>query len=190
VHRKLIDYLKSKVSNVAIGYAERAAVAIPFILALGFAVAAVHAMVVERFGSVTGNWSMAAGLVGLGILGAIAVKTPAAPNTAQQEAPNTFSSFSSIPSGFLHAAPAAFHLLSASGQPTLRTARLAWRHAPLLMFAGFLSLLFASTAARWEAPTEPVTGTAEEERPVLSRAQSTLTMRYALRSLLLAEPMF
>ena len=53
--RKLIDHVKSKLSNVAIGYAERVAVAIPFVLALGFTLAAVHAMLVDHFGSVTGN---------------------------------------------------------------------------------------------------------------------------------------
>jgi len=48
-------------------------VAIPFIIALGFALAAIAVMLVERFGHVTAYWIMAAGLAAIGVIAAIAV---------------------------------------------------------------------------------------------------------------------
>ena len=42
-------------------YVARASVAIPFVIALGFALAAIAVMLVERFGHVTAYWMMAGG---------------------------------------------------------------------------------------------------------------------------------
>jgi hypothetical protein len=48
-------------------------VAIPFAIALGFAIAAVSVMLVQHFGHVTGYWLMAGGLASIGIIAAIVV---------------------------------------------------------------------------------------------------------------------
>jgi hypothetical protein len=183
VFRKLIAYLKSKLSNVAIGYAERLAVVIPFILALGFTVAAVHAMLIERFGSVTGNWAMAAALVGLGILGGIAVKTREAHNSSMEE-PTSAISFSRLRPGILRSAKPTFHLMSSMRQPTFGMARLAWRHAPLVVFAGLLSALFYPLSAERGV----YASTPTKVSPALG-AQRSLAMRYAVWRLM-AEQMF
>ena len=55
-------------------FAARASVAIPFVIAVGFVVAAIAMMLVERFGHVTAYWIMAAGLAAFGAIAAVVVK--------------------------------------------------------------------------------------------------------------------
>ena len=181
--RKLIDRVRTQLSRMAIGYAEKAAVTIPFILALGFTVAALHATLVQQFGGVMGNWIMAGGLAGLGLIGAIAVKsTEKSEGSFAQEVSGMPASLSTYSSGVLHAAPVAFHLLTSMRQPSSGTARVAWRHAPLLFLVGVMSLLF------WPTPPihrrgAPVADTPDEERLAVA-PQGSLTLQYAVRTLL------
>jgi len=69
----LINQAKGAVSHLVLRYVARASVAIPFIIALGFALAAISVMLVQRFGHVTAYWIMAIGLVVIGVIAAIAV---------------------------------------------------------------------------------------------------------------------
>ena len=71
--RGLINDAKSAVGNLVLKYVARASVAVPFVIAVGFAVAAIAAMLVERFGPVTGCWIMAGGMAAIGIIAAIVV---------------------------------------------------------------------------------------------------------------------
>jgi hypothetical protein len=71
--RGLINDAKSAVGSAIAGYVARASVAVPFIIAVGFAIAAIAGMLVERFGAVVAYWSMAGGFVAIGIVAAIAV---------------------------------------------------------------------------------------------------------------------
>ncbi|MFZ0851976.1 MAG: hypothetical protein WAO08_22575 [Hyphomicrobiaceae bacterium] len=71
--RGLIYNAKSAVGNFVLNYVARASVAVAFVIAVGFAVAAVATMLVERFGGVTGCWIMAGGLAAIGIIAAIVV---------------------------------------------------------------------------------------------------------------------
>jgi hypothetical protein len=71
--RGLINDAKSAVGNLILKYVARASVAVPFVVAVGFAVAAIASMLVERFGAVTGSWIMAGGLAAMGTIAAIAV---------------------------------------------------------------------------------------------------------------------
>lgn len=50
----LVNQAKSAVAGLVLKYLARASVAIPFVIAFGFAVAAVAAMLVQRFGHVAG----------------------------------------------------------------------------------------------------------------------------------------
>ncbi|MBO0741221.1 MAG: hypothetical protein J2P51_07325 [Hyphomicrobiaceae bacterium] len=179
--RKLIDYVKSKLIHAALGYAERAAVAIPFVLALGFVVAAIHAMLVDHFGGVTGNWLMAGGLVCVGVIGALAVKTSEASETTQEEPLQAVASLSRAPSALLQAAPAALDFLSSSGRPAGQLARSLWRHSPLLLLAGLISLLFYPTDPRGPAARRTTFEPGEDPQ---FDAEGSLTMRYATQRLL------
>jgi uncharacterized membrane protein len=69
----LINQAKSTVSRVVLQYAARASVMVPFVMALGFALAAIAVMLVEHFGHVAGYWMMAAGLASIGVIAWIVV---------------------------------------------------------------------------------------------------------------------
>jgi hypothetical protein len=69
----LVNHAKSAASHLVLKYLARASVAIPFIVALGFVLAAIAAMLVGRFGHVTAYWIMAAGLATIPVIAAIAV---------------------------------------------------------------------------------------------------------------------
>ena len=72
--RGLINDAKSAVSSVILKYVARASVAVPFVIAAGFALAAGTVMLVERYGHVFAYWSMAGGLAAVGLIAALAVR--------------------------------------------------------------------------------------------------------------------
>ena len=69
----LINQAKGAASRLVLRYLARASVAIPFVIALGFALAAVSVMLVQRFGYVFGCWIMAGALALIGVIATIAV---------------------------------------------------------------------------------------------------------------------
>ena len=69
----LINQVKSAASDLVLQYLARASVAVPFVIALGFALAAVTVMLVERFGQVIAYWMVAGGLAIIGVVAAAAV---------------------------------------------------------------------------------------------------------------------
>ena len=70
---KLVNSAKTAISSLVIKYVARAFVAVPFVIALGFALAAIAVMLVERFGHIAGSWLMAGGLAAIGAVAAIFV---------------------------------------------------------------------------------------------------------------------
>lgn len=71
--RGLINDAKSAVSSLVLRYVARASVAVPFVVALGFAMAALAAWLVNLYGYVMGYLIMAGGLVAIGVIAALAV---------------------------------------------------------------------------------------------------------------------
>ena len=71
--RGLINDAKSAAGSVIAKYLARASVALPFLLALGFATAAIASMLVERFGSIAGYWMVAGGFTLIGLVAALVV---------------------------------------------------------------------------------------------------------------------
>ena len=69
----LINQAKSAASHLVLKYVARASVAVPFVIAAGFALAAVTVMLVERFGHVMAYWLVAGGLALIGVMASIAV---------------------------------------------------------------------------------------------------------------------
>jgi uncharacterized membrane protein len=69
----VMKYAKSAAGSVIAKYATRISVAVPFVVALGFATAAITLMLVERFGAVTAYWIVAAGFTVAGLLAILAV---------------------------------------------------------------------------------------------------------------------
>jgi hypothetical protein len=72
----LINDAKSAVAALVAKYLTRAYVALPFLVALGFATAATTLTLIERFGAIAAYWIVAGGfiLIGLGATVAVAVK--------------------------------------------------------------------------------------------------------------------
>jgi len=77
VFAAVINSTKSALTHVIRKYVARASVAIPFVLALGFILAAIATMLVERFGTMGGYWIMSGALVALGVIAAVAVSVRA-----------------------------------------------------------------------------------------------------------------
>jgi hypothetical protein len=71
--RSVINSAKSAASSLILKYVARASVAVPFVVAVGFAIAAITVMLVNRFGYVAGYWMMAGGLAAIGVIAALAV---------------------------------------------------------------------------------------------------------------------
>ena len=69
----LINSAKSAVSTLLLQYVARASVAIPFVVAAGFALAACTMMLVERFGHITAYWLVAGALAVVGVVAAAVV---------------------------------------------------------------------------------------------------------------------
>jgi hypothetical protein len=69
----LINNAKSAVAGLVLKYLARASVAVPFLIALGFALAAITVMLVDRFGHVTAYWAVAGGLALVGAMAAVIV---------------------------------------------------------------------------------------------------------------------
>ena len=69
----LINQAKSAASHLILKYVARASVAVPFVIAAGFALAAITVMLVDRFGRVMAYWLVAAGLALIGVIASIVV---------------------------------------------------------------------------------------------------------------------
>jgi hypothetical protein len=156
----LINQAKTAVSGLVLKYVARASVVIPFIVALGFAVAAIAAMLVQHFGHVAGYWIMAGGLAGVGIIAAIVVSVKehedkVAEHKAEQA--DTQEVVSDATAQAMMQAPLALAgaLFASPGGATaaLKVARIMGRNFPLVLLLVMIGALF------W--PTE---ATAEEER--------------------------
>ena len=69
----LSNQAKSAASHLVLKYVARASVAVPFVIAAGFALAAITVMLVERFGHVMAYWVVAGGLALIGVIASIVV---------------------------------------------------------------------------------------------------------------------
>jgi len=72
--RGLINEAKSAAASVVVKYLARASVAVPFVIAVGFAIAAITHMLIARFGAIVGCWILAAGFTLIGVLATLFVK--------------------------------------------------------------------------------------------------------------------
>ena len=69
----LINQAKSAASHLVLKYVARASVAVPFVIAAGFALAAITVMLGERVGHVVAYWMVAGSLALIGIIASIVV---------------------------------------------------------------------------------------------------------------------
>ncbi len=151
----LIHQAKSAVSGLVLKYVARASVAVPFIIALGFALAAITVMLVERFGHVMAYWLVAGGLALIGIVASIVVSVKEhEEEVAEQQAERTDTQevVSEAAAQAVVQTPIALlgGLFSMPGGTTLalRVAGLLGRNFPLVLLLVMVGALF------WPAPED------------------------------------
>ena len=69
----LINHVKSAAGQLVFKYVARASVAVPFVIAAGFGLAAITVMLVELFGHVMAYWLVAGGLALIGVVASVVV---------------------------------------------------------------------------------------------------------------------
>jgi hypothetical protein len=154
--RGVINSAKTAASNLAVKYLARASVAVPFVLAAGFALAGLAVLLSQRFGSLTAYWVMAGGLCVAGILAAAFVSAKEHKEEAAEieaEKSDTSSTVSDAAAEAISQAPIALlgGIFTIPGGPAtvLSTARVigrSWPMAVLLVLIGGLFWPTRSTA--------------------------------------------
>jgi hypothetical protein len=144
-------------------YVARASVAIPFVIALGFALAAIAVMLVQRFGHVAGDWIMAGGLAIIGVIAAIVVSVKEhEEERAEQKAQGAEKRelIGDATAEVINQAPLALlgALMSAPGGPgtLLKVARTLGRNYPLVLL---LIMVGALLLPDQQAPVRTATDT-------------------------------
>jgi hypothetical protein len=145
----LINQAKSAVSGLVLKYVARASVAVPFVIATGFALTAITVMLVERFGHVMAYWMVAGGLTAIGVIAAIvvSVKEHEEEKAAQlAEETDTEAVVSDATAQAIVQTPIALlgTLLTTGGGATsaLGVARLLGRNFPLVLLLVMIGALF------------------------------------------------
>jgi hypothetical protein len=163
----LIDQAKAAASRVVVQYVARASVAAPFLIAVGFALAAITLMLVQRFGHTAAYWMMAAGLVVVGVIAAIAVgvkeheEEVAEQRAEQADSPGVLDG--ATQQALLQAPIALLGAVSTfpGGATTiLKGVRVLGRHYPVVLLAGLIGLLF------WPTRNPGANSPAEAEKPL------------------------
>ena len=150
---RLINQAKGAVTGLVLTYVARASVAVPFLIAFAFAVAAITAMLVEQFGAMAAYWMMAGGLAAVGAIAAVAVSYKEYQDEGaehQAEATDRPGVASHAASQALTQAPMALlgtiFALPGGAQTALKAARGLGRHWPLVALAALIGLLFLPTS--------------------------------------------
>ena len=147
--RGLINDVKSAAGSVAARYATRATVAVPFLIALGFATAAATLILVERFGARDAYFMVAGTFTAIGIVAALIVRATehdeiaadgaaAKADTADVATDTAAAAAAQIPLALLGA------LFSSAAGPSsvLGAGRAIGRHLPLVLLGAAVAVLF------------------------------------------------
>ena len=144
----LLTRAKSAVSSLILKYVARASVAVPFVIALGFALAAIAAMLVDRFGPITGYWLMAGGLAAIGAMAAIFVSAREQNEEMadqQAEAVDTSNVATQVATQTPLAILGSLLTFPGGATTTFKVAHLLGRNYPLVLLAALIGLLFWPT---------------------------------------------
>jgi hypothetical protein len=162
--RGLLNDAKSAISSLILKYLARASVAVPFLIADGFAIAAITLMLVDQYGHITAYWIMAGGLALIGAIAALVVSVKeqeddAAEKVAEESEAATSSATAAVAEAASQAPLAVLGALSALPVgPTsfMPAVRLLARNLPLVVLLALIALLF------W--PTETTEAAGEEQQ--------------------------
>ena len=145
----LINQAKSAATHLVLKYVARASVAVPFVIAAGFAVAAITVMLVERFGHVMAYWLVAGGLALIGVIASIIVSVreheeevvadqAAKADTEELASDATAQALAQTPVALL----GAVMTMPGGAAGALSAARLLGRNWPLVLFLVMIGALF------------------------------------------------
>lgn len=146
----LLD-VRRAASGLVISYLGRAVVAIPFIIAAGFAITALTLMLIEHYGAQMAYWLLAGGFTLVGIIGAIIVSVKEheaeQPIIEEQEKESESGPLAMAESAIVPAAAALIPLITSplGVGGTLKLGRWAMRNIPLLVLAALLAILLWPT---------------------------------------------
>jgi hypothetical protein len=148
----LINQAKSAASHLILKYVARASVAVPFIIAAGFALAAITVMLVDRFGHVMAYWLVAGGLALIGVIASIVVSVKEhEQEVAEQQATKTDTEevVSDATAQALVQTPiavlSALMTLPGGSAGALSAVRLLARNLPLVLLLVMIGMLFWPT---------------------------------------------
>lgn len=153
----LLNDAKSAAGSLVAKYVARASVAVPFLVAAGFAIAALTLTLVERFGAIAAYWMLAGGFTAVGLVAAAVVGVKEQ-DEAVAEARAEQADVSEVAGGAMAQAPLALLgtlLASPLGLNALAgSARAALRNLPLVAFLAALAFLLWPEEARVDADAE------------------------------------
>jgi hypothetical protein len=148
----LIHQAKSAASHLVLKYVARASVAVPFVIAAGFALAAVTGMLVERFGHVMAYWLVAGGLAAIGVVASIVVSVKEHDEEVADQEGTTSDSEKVVGDATAQAlleTPiallGAFMTMPGGTTGALRAVRLLARNLPLVLLLMLIGMLFWPT---------------------------------------------
>jgi hypothetical protein len=147
--RGLVNDAKAAAGSLVAKYLARATVAVPFVVALGFATAAITLMLVNRFGAITGSWIVAGGFTLIGLVATLAVTVKEQEEeVAEKQAEEADTAGVAADAAAQAAAQAPLALLGAlfatpTGPGTLAgSVKLVARNVPLVVLLALIALLF------------------------------------------------
>jgi hypothetical protein len=155
----LVNEAKAAASGLLLKYVARASVAVPFAIAMGFALAATTVMLVQWFGQATAYWIMAAGLA-LIAAAAVSIKEEQEEKAEElAEQIDTQDVVSEATAQALGQAPFALlgALATAPGGATtlLPVVRLLARNLPLVLLLVMIGALFWPSGTQSEQSADP-----------------------------------
>lgn len=175
----LINQAKSAASHLVLKYVARASVAVPFVIAAGFALAAITVMLVERFGHVAAYWLVAGGLALIGVIASIAVSVREhEEEVAEQQAEKTDTGgvVSDATAQALAQAPIALlgtlMTMPGGGAGALGAARVLGRNWPLVVLLVLIGGLF------WPTPEATADGDVVDARKPNGSDDMPSTLRH------------
>ena len=146
----LINQAKSAASHLILKYVARASVAVPFIIAAGFALAAITVTLVGRFGQVMAYWLVAGGLALIGVIASIVVSVKEhEEEVAEQQATKTEEVVSDATAQAFVQTPiallGALMTLPGGSAGALSAVRLLARNLPLVLLLVMIGMLLWPT---------------------------------------------
>ncbi len=162
--RELIDHAKAAAGSLVARYFARISVAVPFVVALGFAVAALTIMLVERYGQITAYWIVAAAFTLVGVLAGlfVSVREQEEDRAEQDATAETGANVAAQAATELPVAALGALLSSPGGlAAALGSARMLGRNLPLVMLMVLIGVLLLpgeaapDTQSAAAAPHEP-----------------------------------